>query len=62
MRGYDVKQQRREKAAIRFNPCEHRATIVARAYLKLLKKGKKRDRKIFSYKHIIKNFYWVPKK
>ena len=45
-----------------FNPCEHRATIVALAYLKSFKNGKKRDRRIFSFKYIIKNFDSVPKK
>jgi hypothetical protein len=45
-----------------FNPCEHRATIVAQAYLKSSKKGKKRGRRILSFKHIIKNFDSVPKK
>ena len=34
------------------NPCEHIATIVAQAYVKSFKKGKKRDRRIFSLKHI----------
>ena len=45
-----------------FNPCEHRATSVAQANLKSSKKGKKRDRRIFSFKHIIKNLNSVPKK
>jgi hypothetical protein len=44
------------------NPCEHRATIVALAYLKSFENGKKRDRRIFSFKHIIMNFDSVPKK
>jgi hypothetical protein len=44
------------------NPCEHRATIVAQAYQKSFKKGKKRDRRIFSSKHIKENFDSVPKK
>ena len=43
------------------NPCEHRATIVALAYLKSFKNGKKQDRRIFSFKHIIKHFDSVPK-
>ena len=46
----------------KFNPCEHRATIVALAYLKSFKNSKKRDRRIFSFKNIIKNFDSVPKK
>ena len=50
------------KSKMSVNPCEHRATIVAQAYLKLSKKGKKRDRTIFSFKHSIKNFDSVPKK
>jgi hypothetical protein len=36
--------------------------IVAQAYLKSFKKGKKWDRRIFSFKHTIKNFDSVPKK
>ena len=44
------------------NPCEHRATIVAQAYFKSSKKGKKRDRRIFSFKHILRNFDSVSKK
>jgi hypothetical protein len=44
-----------------FNPCEHRATIVAPAYLKSSKKDKKLDRGIF-YKYIIKNLDSVSRK
>jgi mRNA-degrading endonuclease RelE of RelBE toxin-antitoxin system len=45
----------------KLNPCEHRGTIVARAYLKSFKKGKQWDRRIFFFEHI-KNFDLVPKK
>jgi hypothetical protein len=44
------------------NPCEHRATIVAPAYLKSSKKDKKLDQGIFCFKYIIKNLNLVPKK
>jgi hypothetical protein len=44
------------------NPCEHRATIVAQAYLKSFKKCRKRDRRIVYFKYIMKNFDLVPKK
>ena len=40
---------------IEVNPCEHRATIVAPAYLKSWKKDKKLDQRIFCFKYIRKN-------
>ena len=44
------------------NPCEHRATIVAPAYLKSSKKDKKLNRGIFCFKYIIKNLDSVSRK
>ena len=42
------------------NPCEHRAQLWLKHTLNHPKKGKKRDRRIFSFEHIIKNFDSVP--
>ena len=37
-------QQKNVSTLNPFNPCKHRATIVAQAYLKSFKKGEKQDR------------------